>query len=161
MDVDNINLPPTSLGAANNNNTTNQPIPNAGAAGDTSPSSRSGQKGFAQSLIFKYSWMSGSRLGAESSGIINPLQVKVKSGVSGRTPGEATMRARRTGPELSAARRRLKTHLHRARPLRIMQASLAPCPRSSLRYSCPGRGAARAAARGRRVLSGSWYALRY
>lgn len=77
MDVDNIDLPPTGLGAANNSNT-DQPMSDAGAAGDTSRSSRPGQKGFAQRLMSKYGWTAGSGLGAESSGIINPLQVKVE-----------------------------------------------------------------------------------
>lgn len=36
-----------------------------------------GQKGFAQRLMSKYGWTAGSGLGAESSGIINPLSVQV------------------------------------------------------------------------------------
>lgn len=78
MDVDNISLPPTGPGAANSNNNTDQPMPDAGAEGDTSRSSRPGQKGFAQRLMSKYGWTAGSGLGADSSGIINPLQVKVE-----------------------------------------------------------------------------------
>lgn len=77
MDVDNIDLPPTGLGAANKN-TSDQPMPDADAAGDTSRSSRPGQKGFAQRLMSKYGWTAGSGLGADSSGIVNPLQVKVE-----------------------------------------------------------------------------------
>lgn len=76
MDVDNIDLPPTGLGAANSNTTTDQPMPDA--ADDASRSSRPGQKGFAQRLMSKYGWTAGSGLGADSSGIINPLQVKVE-----------------------------------------------------------------------------------
>lgn len=78
MDVDNIDLPPTGLGAANSSNNNDQPMPDAGAEGDTSRSSRPGQKGFAQRLMSKYGWTAGSGLGADSSGIINPLQVKVE-----------------------------------------------------------------------------------
>ncbi|KAI7776996.1 hypothetical protein LA080_004222 [Diaporthe eres] len=78
MDVDNIDLPPTGLGAATNNSTADQPMSDADAAGDTSRSSRPGQKGFAQRLMSKYGWTAGSGLGAESSGIVNPLQVKVE-----------------------------------------------------------------------------------
>lgn len=76
MDVDNIDLPPTGLGAANSKTTTDQPMPDA--ADDMSRSSRPGQKGFAQRLMSKYGWTAGSGLGADSSGIINPLQVKVE-----------------------------------------------------------------------------------
>lgn len=78
MDVDNIDLPPTGLGAAKNNNTADEPMSDTDAAGDTSRSSRPGQKGFAQRLMSKYGWTAGSGLGADSSGIINPLQVKVE-----------------------------------------------------------------------------------
>lgn len=75
MDVDNIDLPPTSLGAAKTT-AADQTMPDA--ADDTSRSSRPGQKGFAQRLMSKYGWTAGSGLGADSSGIINPLQVKVE-----------------------------------------------------------------------------------
>ncbi|KAI9900437.1 hypothetical protein N3K66_004699 [Trichothecium roseum] len=40
-------------------------------------SSRPGQAGFAHRLMSKYGWAKGSGLGASSTGIINPLQVKV------------------------------------------------------------------------------------
>ncbi|KAK2615000.1 hypothetical protein N8I77_001780 [Diaporthe amygdali] len=76
MDVDNIDLPATGLGAAGNS--ADQAMPDADASGDTSRSSRPGQKGFAQRLMSKYGWTAGSGLGADSSGIINPLQVKVE-----------------------------------------------------------------------------------
>lgn len=76
MDVDNIDLAAPGLGAASN--ATDQAMPDADAAGDTSRSSRPGQKGFAHRLMSKYGWTAGSGLGAESSGIINPLQVKVE-----------------------------------------------------------------------------------
>ncbi|KAG8168985.1 hypothetical protein KVR01_001734 [Diaporthe batatas] len=77
MDVDNIDLPPTGLGAGQKS-TTDQPMPDVDGAGDTSRSNRPGQKGFAQRLMSKYGWTAGSGLGADSSGIINPLQVKVE-----------------------------------------------------------------------------------
>lgn len=78
MDVDNIGVPPTGL-ATGQSNTADQPMPDADAAGDTSSrSNRPGQKGFAQRLMSKYGWTAGSGLGADSSGIINPLQVKVE-----------------------------------------------------------------------------------
>ncbi|KAK2865179.1 hypothetical protein FQN49_003840, partial [Arthroderma sp. PD_2] len=39
---------------------------------------RPGQKGFAQRLLAKYGWTKGSGLGANESGIVKPLQVKVQ-----------------------------------------------------------------------------------
>ncbi|KAL1846759.1 hypothetical protein Daus18300_014161 [Diaporthe australafricana] len=78
MDVDNIDLPAPGLGAASSATDQAMPDADADAAGDTSRSSRPGQKGFAQRLMSKYGWTAGSGLGAESSGIINPLQVKVE-----------------------------------------------------------------------------------
>ncbi|KAL4725311.1 hypothetical protein ACLX1H_007458 [Fusarium chlamydosporum] len=41
-------------------------------------SSRPGQSGFAQRLMSKYGWTKGSGLGADESGIINPLRVQVE-----------------------------------------------------------------------------------
>ncbi|RBR24769.1 uncharacterized protein FIESC28_02430 [Fusarium coffeatum] len=41
-------------------------------------SSRPGQTGFAQRLMSKYGWTKGSGLGANESGIINPLRVQVE-----------------------------------------------------------------------------------
>lgn len=43
-----------------------------------SSTKRPGQAGFAQRLMSKYGWTAGSGLGASSSGIINPLQVKLE-----------------------------------------------------------------------------------
>lgn len=37
-----------------------------------------GQKGFAERLMNKYGWSKGTGLGADNSGILNPLQVKVE-----------------------------------------------------------------------------------
>lgn len=45
---------------------------------DTQRSRRPGQKKFAERLMSKYGWSKGKGLGAEESGIINPLQVKLE-----------------------------------------------------------------------------------
>ncbi|DAA73730.1 TPA_exp: putative G-patch DNA repair protein (Drt111) [Trichophyton benhamiae CBS 112371] len=45
---------------------------------DAPRSLRPGQKGFAERLLTKYGWTKGSGLGANESGIVNPLQVKVQ-----------------------------------------------------------------------------------
>ncbi|KAH7356688.1 hypothetical protein BKA65DRAFT_604473 [Rhexocercosporidium sp. MPI-PUGE-AT-0058] len=39
---------------------------------------RPGQKGFAQRLMSKYGWSKGKGLGAEESGIVNPLRVQIE-----------------------------------------------------------------------------------
>ncbi|KUI72889.1 hypothetical protein VM1G_08577 [Cytospora mali] len=70
MDIDNVDLPPTlGLGASNDETMTDADAPRT---------NRPGQKGFAQRLMSKYGWTAGSGLGANSSGIVNPLQVKVE-----------------------------------------------------------------------------------
>ncbi|WYZ41343.1 hypothetical protein EsH8_V_000238 [Colletotrichum jinshuiense] len=63
--------PPTlGLGASPAQNLSNdEPAPR---------SSRPGQAGFAQRLMSKYGWTKGSGLGADESGIVNPLRVQVE-----------------------------------------------------------------------------------
>lgn len=48
------------------------------AAEDEPRSRRPGQKGFAERLMSKYGWTKGTGLGAEGTGIINPLRVQVE-----------------------------------------------------------------------------------
>lgn len=70
-DVENISLPAApGLGTTSSDD--------AGAEADQPRSSRPGQAGFAQRLMSKYGWTSGSGLGAGSTGIISPLAVKVE-----------------------------------------------------------------------------------
>jgi splicing factor 45 len=45
---------------------------------DQERSRRPGQKGFAERLLSKYGWSKGTGLGADGSGIINPLRVQVE-----------------------------------------------------------------------------------
>lgn len=74
VNVDNIILPPTAgLGATTNPDNNNDDNDN-----EPSNTRRPGQAGFAQRLMSKYGWTAGSGLGASSSGIINPLQVKLE-----------------------------------------------------------------------------------
>lgn len=76
MDIDSAVL---GLGVSSNNDNNNNPDDETTIPGsDTPRTNRPGQKGFAQRLMSKYGWTAGSGLGADSSGIVNPLQVKVE-----------------------------------------------------------------------------------
>lgn len=65
-DYDERESPPPVLGGLTQDN-------HAGAR-----STRPGQAGFAHRLMHKYGWTKGSGLGADETGIINPLQVRVE-----------------------------------------------------------------------------------
>ena len=63
------------LQTALQNEEAEDPLPEAAA--DAPRSLRPGQKGFAERLMSKYGWTKGSGLGANNSGIVNPLRAQV------------------------------------------------------------------------------------
>lgn len=74
-DVEDVDLP-SALGLGATTKSSNDG--GEGEGGDQPRSSRPGQAGFAQRLMSKYGWTSGSGLGASATGIISPLSVKVE-----------------------------------------------------------------------------------
>ena len=52
-------------------------LADAASDADQTRSSRPGQAGFAERLLSKYGWTKGSGLGAQGTGIVNPLYAKV------------------------------------------------------------------------------------
>ncbi|KAG6040178.1 hypothetical protein E4U41_001362 [Claviceps citrina] len=67
---DEASSPPPALGGGNHEEEQEQePQPR---------STRPGQSGFAQRLMGKYGWTKGSGLGADQSGIVNPLRIQVE-----------------------------------------------------------------------------------
>lgn len=99
-DVEDVDLPP-ALGLGADASTTD--------AGEETRSSRPGQAGFAQRLMSKYGWTAGSGLGASSSGIVNPLSVKVEKrrkaedGKFAEPGGRGKIIGGKTAPKTSAA----------------------------------------------------------
>lgn len=83
-DVEDVDLPPsfglgTSTNAHSGGNDAGEGSEGEGKGeGDQPRSNRPGQKDFAQRLMSKYGWTAGSGLGASSSGIVNPLSVKIE-----------------------------------------------------------------------------------
>lgn len=69
IDDDGAYSPPPAFGANDEADETDDAQPR---------SNRPGQAGFAQRLMSKYGWSKGTGLGANESGIVNPLRVQVE-----------------------------------------------------------------------------------
>lgn len=67
--------PPPTLGLGASAAATSDP---SSAPSDEPRSLRPGQAGFAQRFMSKYGWKKGTGLGADESGIVNPLRVQVE-----------------------------------------------------------------------------------
>ncbi|KAL8908645.1 MAG: hypothetical protein Q9207_000733, partial [Kuettlingeria erythrocarpa] len=78
----NLPLPPPEIAGPEAESVDALPNENTEAAetrdGEPPRSLRPGQRGFAERLMSKYGWTKGSGLGAEGTGIVNPLRVQIE-----------------------------------------------------------------------------------
>ncbi|KAJ2903248.1 hypothetical protein MKZ38_010200 [Zalerion maritima] len=98
---DQYSPPPSFFSAPSNPTDPNEP---------PAKSTRPGQSGFAHRLMSKYGWSAGTGLGASSSGIINPLSVRVekrrrKPDSEGGGWADPSARAKITGGQVSSSTR--------------------------------------------------------